>query len=370
MKKFLFIPVIFLLICSCEENPGINAIITEKNIQLNNIHSAVITKDNGYLIAGVSDEKTTFIKLDANFNTLWRQDNYEWGTNYSEGGWGGAFYSVTIIAVFQKDQGNYVAIGSTLEGGCVVWSTALIIELDQQGDEIKKIDIQGFSVYNAIQTSDNGYLLLSNKLVKLDNNLDILWEKDISDDEYMENKIININEGDFAVTGTYNSSEVFLKKLDGNGNELMVNEISYNKTPFNDLGYDIIQLDDMGFLIVGRTRNTYEPYDIDCYIIRTDASGDTIWTIEFGRNTNDWLNRIIYSSDDKFIIEGTDGFPGDDIQRSILLNMDINGQIIDSCYTKKFKLLLYNPEGYFLKVSEFYENNIRLTKIPFSNLFR
>ena len=368
MKNLLIIFVIFLLACSCEKNTVIDDIITKRDLQLNSIHTALITKDNDILIAGVYDSKTTFIKTDADFGILWRKDNYEWGTNYSEGGWGGAFYSVNIIALFQNDNKNYVCIGSTAEGGDVIWMSAIIIELNQYGEELKKIEIQDFSVNDALHTSDNGYLLMGNKLIKLDNNLDILWEKEFTDHDYMETKIINNIEGGYAVTGI-NNGEIFLKRLDQNGNELWANEVSYNKNPFDDAGYDLIQLDDQGFIIIGRTRKTHEPYDIDCYIIRTDFPGDTIWTKKFGGNTNEWLNSFIYSSDDEFIIQGTNGFPNDSIQQSILLDIDLNGQIINSGYMEKFEILLYNPSGYFLKACKLDENNIKLSKIPFSNLF-
>ena len=164
MKKFLLLLVVFLVVCSCEKKINIDDFVSEKYIQLRSINNAIITKDNGLLIAGVFDLKITFIKIDENFRTVWRKDNFEWGVNYSEGGWGGAFYSVQIIDIFQNEHDNFICVGAIAEGGDVVYSSTLVVELNQKGEEVRKIEFKEFGVGKAIKTSDNGYLFMGNKL--------------------------------------------------------------------------------------------------------------------------------------------------------------------------------------------------------------
>ena len=369
MKNLVVIFIVLLLACSCDDNLFTDNDITDQDFQLNEIYNILYTNDNHYLITGEFDSKITLIKTNENLRTIWRKNNFNWGTNYSEG-WGGDYYSFEPTNIFLNEQGNYIIIGYVAEGSCVVSYSALIIELNQSGNEVKIIKINDFLVDDAIQTSDSGYLLIGNKIAKLDKDLVLLWAKDFSNYEYLPSKIIEIdNESGFAVTGTYNHEEVFLKKLDANGDELWTNEAPFNKVPTNDVGYDIIQLVDQGYIIIGRIGNFHKSYDLECFVIHTNFSGEAIWTMKFGNENDDWLENFIYKSNDRFIIQGKER-DVDNNKRSILLDMDKNGQVVDSCYIDEFELLMYNPLGYFLKANKIDENKIRLSKIQFNNLFK
>jgi hypothetical protein len=70
-------------------------------VQLNTLFN-IKEINNGFIISGIKDSRITISKLDVNFDPIWQKDNYTWGELFSEGGWGGAFYSVGIIDIFQK----------------------------------------------------------------------------------------------------------------------------------------------------------------------------------------------------------------------------------------------------------------------------
>ncbi|HEX2921394.1 MAG TPA: hypothetical protein VHO50_09555 [Bacteroidales bacterium] len=362
--QILVITVISLSGCSKDDFDNQRA---TAEVGLNTLFN-IKAVNNGFILSGMKDSRLTITRLDANFNQIWQRNNYEWGEVHSEGGWGGAFYSVEVVDVFQKQNGNYVCFCSTMEGGCVIWHSILIVTLDKFGNEIHKIEFENDLLLSVIATNDDGYLLFGGKLIKLNSDLSKAWENDEQNYFFSGAYVSPMNDNGFAITGTWNSEQVYLQKFNDAGALQWVKK-NYNKLPFNDLGCDVRQLPDKGFLVIGRTRSHVEPWDMNCYLIRTDMAGDTIWTKEFGTESNEWLEKFLYASDKEFVLKETVGFPGDPIQKSILLRIDDNGQIIDSKETKSLKLL-YTSYGYFIKVDKTDNNNIMtLSKVHLNDLF-
>jgi hypothetical protein len=368
MKQSLFILFVVLFLCSCVEINFKNDLASENEIQLNSIQKVIITKDDGLLVAGVYDSKITFIKTDADFRTLWRKDNYDWGTNIY-GSWGQSFYGVQIVNIFQNDFKNFICIASVQQGGDVIFSSVLIFELSQEGEQLRKMEIKDFSVYNAFKTTDGGYILSGSNILKLDKDLKVNWEKNYYRAQNLwPGKIINTNDGRYALT-SWNGDKSYFKVLDNDGNELESKEYSFNDIPFNETGNDLIQLNDKGFIIVGRTRNRYQPWYMDCGVIRINSSGNKIWTKIFGSSLDDWLEDIIYASENEFIFQGRIGFPNNPVQKTILFKMNLDGQIGDSCTVERIERLLYNPKEYFIKTIRLDDNYFRVSKIPLSEVF-
>jgi len=368
MKNLLLASLTLFLIVSCSSEYT-RVIDTSGVFQLNRIDNIFFTKDNGLLITGVYRNKVTIIKTNSDFGIEWTKDNYDWGTNTSSGsGWGSAFYSVQVTKMFQQNDGNYLCVGSIEEGGDVVDSKVLVVELNAKGEQIRKVGFTDMNAVNALQTNDGGYVLLGTKLTKLNANFSQLWQKNIYDYVYFANQIITTSDGGFAITGTYNSDQVYLQKYDSNGNELSATIYKHSDSPFNEAGFDLVQLIDKGFLIVGRTRNTTGLNDMDCQIIRTNSSGDTLWTKRFGDSTNDWLDRVVSYNQDEFVIQGTSGYTNEN-PKSLLYKISNNGQIIDSIKTQQFPVLVYSPLKYYIKAQNMDTAHVSLSKINKDQLF-
>jgi hypothetical protein len=161
---------------------------------------------------------------------------------------------------------------------------------------------------------------------------------------------------------------VFLKKIDSDGYEVSCYTYKHNDFPFNEYGSDLIQLQDEGFLIIGRTRNFNQLNDMDCQIIRTTSNGDTLWTKRFGDSSNDWLDHFISFKENEFVLQGSSGFPNED-QKSILIRINSDGQILDSIRTEEFQMMLYSPLNFYIKVQRKDQDHINFTKIEPENLF-
>ncbi|MFZ2340694.1 MAG: hypothetical protein WAW07_13350 [Bacteroidales bacterium] len=179
---------------------------------------------------------------------------------------------------------------------------------------------------------------------------------------------IQTDDNCIAVTGTWNSDQVFLRELNENGS-IRSEKRNYNTQAFNDLGYDLHQLSDKGFIIIGRTRNNKEPWDMNGFIIRTESSGDTIWTRKYGEGSDEWFEEIIYASDDEFIIRKTVGFPDDTERKAFLMSITGNGEISESGEINISDTFLCTSSGYFVKAQKEGDRNISLSKVQRENLF-
>jgi hypothetical protein len=72
----------------------------------------------------------------------------------------------------------------------------------------------------------------------------------------------------------------------------------------NDLGKDVQQTQDGGYIVVGST-TSYGAGGWDIYLIKTNARGDTLWTRTYGGSSNDYGNSVQLTRDSGYVIAGT-----------------------------------------------------------------
>jgi hypothetical protein len=346
-----------------------NLIPLSANFNLNYIDQVFFTADNGLLIAGAFNRKSTIIKTNYKFEIEWTKNDYDWGNMILSTGWGSSFYGVKMVKMFQRNDGSYVCIGSVMEGGCVVYNSTLVVVLNQRGEQIHKYEFQGLGPVNALQTKDGGYLLFGNILIKLDANFKQQWQNTTNNFTYWKSQITSTSDGGFAITGTYNSDQIFLKKIDSNGNEVAALTYKHNDFPNNEGGSDLIQLQDKGFLIIGRSRNSKPLYDTDYQIIRTNLKGDTLWTKRFGDSTNEQLDRIVSQNGNEFVIEGLSFQINYLDALSTLFRINSDGQILNTSAGEKYLMIVYSPLNYYIKVRSLDTDHINFSRVESVDLF-
>jgi hypothetical protein len=172
----------------------------------------------------------------------------------------------------------------------------------------------GFSV---VQTSDGGYALAgftnsfgSGKpdflLVKTDSSGNQLWRKTYGgngDDEAVS--VVQTGDGGYAIAGSTMSygagdRDFWLVRTDSSGNEL------WSKT-YGGAGSDgvesMVLTSDGGYALACYT-SSFGAGSFDAWLVRTDSSGNQLWSKTYGGTVNDYASSIVLASDGGYALAG------------------------------------------------------------------
>jgi hypothetical protein len=116
----------------------------------------------------------------------------------------------------------------------------------------------------------------------------------------------------YIIAGYTNSfgagnSDVYLIKTNSAGDTLWTRTYGGGE---DDVGYSVQQTTDGGYVIAGYT-NSFGAGNSDVYLIKTDASGDTLWTRTYGSNNNDYGYSVQQTEDGGYVIAGYTRFYSD-----------------------------------------------------------
>ncbi|NNE43929.1 MAG: serine hydrolase, partial [Gemmatimonadetes bacterium] len=134
-------------------------------------------------------------------------------------------------------------------------------------------------------------------------------------------------DGGFVTTGTTRSfgnggEDVYLVRTDADGVE------SFSATvggADNDCGWSVHELEDGGLVVAGFTES-FGAGKTDAYLIRMDASGDTLWTRTYGGPEDDFVWDCL-PVDDGFILAGQTASSGEGDADFYLLKTDRQGDV-------------------------------------------
>jgi hypothetical protein len=286
------------------------------------------TTDGGYIITGHSFSfgfsigGVFLIKTDVNGNLLWSKSL----SAISDYGY----------CVQQTIDGGYIVAGITSVSG--IGYETYLVKTDTNGDTLwTKIirdagNTQGYSIQ---QTNDGGYIVAGETIgqfffdinvIKTDNNGNVLWMKNYGGaGQDAGCSIQQTMDGGFVIIGVaqsfgVGSDDVYLIKTDTSGNVLWSK--TYGGTG-NDDGRSVQQTMDGGYILTGWT-NSFGTGTINTFLIKTDSNGDTLWTKTYGKAYPDGNFTVQQTIDGGYIIACTSSFPqgGNGIY---LIKTDANG---------------------------------------------
>jgi hypothetical protein len=173
--------------------------------------------------------------------------------------------------------------------------------------------------YSVQQTTDGGYIVAGGTgsygagiddvyLIKTNSSGDTLWPRTFGginpDFSYT---VQQTSDGGYIITGRTSSfvgagsADVYLINTDSNGDTLWTETFGGSS---NDIGYSVQQTTDGGFIVAGDTYS-YGAGSADIYLIKTDSSGDTMWTQTFGGTNADKGYSVQQTIDGGFIVTGS-----------------------------------------------------------------
>lgn len=117
--------------------------------------------------------------------------------------------------------------------------------------------------------------------------------------------------------------DLLLVATDSSGQVLWSKTYGGNQS---ELFADAIQTADGGLLLGGRSTG-FTNGGNDWYIVKTDATGDTLWTRHFGTSGNDYLDGLATDAAGYYYLLGTEDVLPDSAQLT-LKKLDISGQLI------------------------------------------
>jgi type IX secretion system substrate protein len=295
------------------------------------------TTDGGYIVAGYSKSfnsnnnyQAYMVKTNANGDTLWTRtyggakDDYANSVQQTkDGGYILSGYSTSFIS--GADSGSIYLIKTNANGN-LLWSKAL-------GGTNGYND--GYSVR---QTFDKGYIVTGYTngfgepngdayLCKTDSSGNVSWTKTYSSTGIdWGNSVKQTSDSGYVVAGTssFDSltlTDVYLIKTNALGDTL------WTKTyggPGYDYGQDVQQTTDGGYIITGYT-NSCDTCDNSVYLIKTDASGNLLWSNTNGGVGDDEGNYVVQTPDGGYAVGGFSNSLGSGDYDFYLIKTDANG---------------------------------------------
>ncbi len=172
-------------------------------------NDVIFTSDSSLLIAGTVKNKSAFLmKLDLDGTKIWSKNFYHEGNL--------AIDFQELAAVNEKEDGHFVAVGTTNYGGENY--RGFIFETDENGNLVWLKRFNEPSIFNDVMIAPDGLLIRcfaqSANLIKTDFSGDFIWGKRYFDEDqefYVFPKLTKFFDGDFGLCGSSFSSGSFVK---------------------------------------------------------------------------------------------------------------------------------------------------------------
>jgi hypothetical protein len=271
------------------------------------------TADGGYIVAGYTwlfgtgyEDDVYLIKTDASGDTLWTRT------------YGGAAND-RGNSVQQTANGGYIVTGYTWSFGAG-HSDVFLIKTNGYGGTLWTRTYGGADNdwgTSVQQTADGGYIVAGWTdsfsagdrdvyLIKTNGSGISLWTRTYGGaDDDGGNSVQQTADGGYIVTGytwSFGTGHdyVYLIKTDASGNTLWTR--TYGGGGY-DFGFSVQQTADGGYIVAGKT-GSFGDWNGDVYLIKTDASGNTLWTRTYGGAEPDGGNSVQQTADGGYVVAG------------------------------------------------------------------
>ncbi|MBN2746532.1 MAG: T9SS type A sorting domain-containing protein [Bacteroidales bacterium] len=188
----------------------------------------------------------------------------------------------------------------------------------------------GFILYNTIQCADSGYLHFGQKIVRTDKNHSIKWGFQFNRAPLCQ-AAVELPNGDFVIVGSVSvglTVDAFMCRIDSVGNLIWAKTLG--DSIHYDSFYDVIALDDGGFMVAGLLCPQLIS-KTDVYIIRFDSMANIIWSRAVGEADFDGFPTIRKTPDNNFLVSGSTGNSSGNI--IYFVKFDISG---DTLFSKTY----------------------------------
>ncbi|MFA5032564.1 MAG: T9SS type A sorting domain-containing protein [bacterium] len=274
------------------------------------------------------------------------------------------FSQVYGIGTFEKtyggDNNDYgYSVQSTSDGGYIIAgytnsfgfgnADVYLIKTNSLGDTLWTKTYGGTQNdygYSAQQTNNSGYIIGGSTnsfgaggadfyLIKTDSSGDTLWTKTYGGvNQDYGRSMQQTKDSGYIITGYTNSfgtggADVYLIKTNSSGDTLWTRTYGGSGS---DYGHSVQETKDSGYIITGYT-NSFGAGLLDVYLVKTNSSGDILWIKTYGGSQNDGGYFVQQTQDDGYIITGYTNSFGAGVADFYLLKTNSSG---DSLWAKTY----------------------------------
>ena len=222
-------------------------------------------------------------------------------------------------SVQMTSDGGFIIMGNTQSFGAGMRDEWLL-KTNESGDSLWSNTFGGTGTEfgsRGEQTADGGYIFIGSTnsfgagnydfyLVKTDSAGTLLWSSTFGGTgiEYGQSVQTTYDKG--YILGGHTSSfgagsnDFYMVKTDSLGN------LSWSKTfggTGGDIGNSVRQTSDSGYVMTGYTLS-FGAGGYDVWLVKTDASGDTLWTRTYGGSSHDRGSIVIQTADSGYAVVG------------------------------------------------------------------
>lgn len=270
-------------------------------------------RDSGFIITGYTTvdssrhEDVLLVRADARGDTLWTKT---FGGNQTDNGWAvrhtadGGYIITGYTASFGAGGMDIYLLRMDISGD-TLWTKTFGGPGDEFGWDIRRTTDNGFII--AAQTSSSGNGEVDAYLVKINEDGNEVWANTYGGDKV--DRIFSVRQtpdGGYVAAGiTYSfgegDREAYLLKTTPSG------EMEWFKTfggPAYDVGHAIALTDDGGYLITGYGESHATHGKRDVYLIKTDGDGTLQWLKTHGSSENERAMKGLQTKDGGYIAIG------------------------------------------------------------------
>lgn len=354
MKKIILL--LCVVLSSCHKSDDITYTATFNRVYGGSngdyANSLIKSTDGGYVITGWTssyngdfpgdhgDLNGWILKLNKNGDKEWLKVH------------GGAQNDLALSVIPSPSGGGYVMAGYTNSHDTAMayrFEDAWVVKLDKTGDTVwqRKLGGSGVDIANAVTAATDGSYVMAGRtissdgdvsghngaddvwIVKLDGNGNILWEKTFGGSLVeVANSIVSTSDGGFIVAGYTNSNngdvsgnhgsglnqvDAWIIKLDKNGNKQWQKCLGGSR---QDYGASIIASADGGYVMAGYTLSNDGDVsgnhgDYDVWVVKLSGNGQLLWQKALGGSWEDIGSSVTAVQDGYVIAARTTSNDGD-----------------------------------------------------------
>lgn len=240
--------------------------------------------------------------------------------------------------IAETEDGGFVFTGSYSDSMFMGWSTFYLAKIDSQGIlQWENFPGSGYASYGCavISTTENGCIAVGRAednwldvhIVKADCSGSVIWSKNYGGNSWdVGQSIATLSDGNYIIgaqTGLLGLSAFYLIKINSSGDTLWTKTFGADSMEY--FLTSAFETSDGGILSAGYYY-LHGNYDFRVIILKTDAGGDSLWSVTFNDSLDIMCNSASECSQGGFILAGCIDYYGSN--NAYILKTNSQGGVI------------------------------------------